>query len=58
MYYISKGLQFIGLAIIGIGFILTFPYLVDYKTLGIGLAFFIMGYALSLKVPMPYGALN
>ena len=46
MYYISKGFQFIGLAIIGIGFILKFPHLVDYKTLGIGLAFFTMGYAL------------
>ncbi len=46
MYYISKGFQFIGLAIIGIGFIFKFPHLVDYKTLGIGLAFFIMGYAL------------
>tara|TARA_B100001964_G_scaffold58426_1_gene66238 strand:+ start:875 stop:1033 length:159 start_codon:yes stop_codon:yes gene_type:complete len=46
MYYISKGLQFIGLAIIGMGFISKFPHLMDYKLLGIGLAFFIMGYTI------------
>ena len=44
MYYISKGLQFIGLLIIGIGFILQFPELMDYKLLGIGSLFSIMGW--------------
>ncbi len=43
MYYISKGLQFIGLLVIGLGFISKFPQLMDYKLLGIGLIFFIMG---------------
>jgi len=43
MYFISKGLQFIGLLIIGIGFISHFPSLIDYKLLGYGLLFFIMG---------------
>ena len=44
MYYISKGLQLIGLIVIGIGFILQFPHLMDYKLLGIGALFFIMGW--------------
>ena len=44
MYYISKGLQFIGLIVIGIGFISRFPILMDYKILGIGILFFIMGW--------------
>ena len=46
MYYISKGLQFIGLIVIGIGFIAQFPTLMDYKLLGIGILFFIMGWIL------------
>tara|TARA_B100000315_G_C14191700_1_gene413655 strand:- start:239 stop:403 length:165 start_codon:yes stop_codon:yes gene_type:complete len=45
MYYISKGFQFVGLIIIGIGFVIKFPHLMDYKLLGIGSAFFIMGWA-------------
>ena len=44
MYYISKGFQFVGLIIIGGGFISKFPNLMDYKLLGIGIIFFIMGY--------------
>tara|TARA_B100001245_G_C22531474_1_gene267168 strand:- start:176 stop:337 length:162 start_codon:yes stop_codon:yes gene_type:complete len=44
MYYISKGLQLIGLLIIGIGFVSQFPKLMDYKLLGIGIIFFIMGW--------------
>ena len=43
MYYISKGLQLVGLMVIGAGFINKFPQLMDYKLLGIGLIFFIMG---------------
>ena len=34
-----------GLIIIGVGFIYQFPLLMDYKLLGIGVAFFIMGWA-------------
>ena len=37
MYYISKGLQLIGIAVIGIGLILSFPHLMSYKLLIIGL---------------------
>ena len=43
MYYFSKGFQLVGLLVIGVGFINKFPQLVDYKLLGIGLIFFIMG---------------
>ena len=45
MYYMSKGFQFVGLLSISIGFVINFPQLMDYKLLGIGLAFFIMGWA-------------
>jgi len=45
MYYISKGFQLVGLLIIGTGFINKFPQLMDYKLLGIGMVFFIMGVA-------------
>ncbi|MBC8256340.1 MAG: hypothetical protein H8E85_03445 [Candidatus Marinimicrobia bacterium] len=43
MYYISKGFQLVGLLVIGAGFITKFPQLMDYKLLGIGAIFFIMG---------------
>ncbi len=43
MYYISKGFQLVGLLVIGTGFINKFPRLMDYKLLGIGIVFFIMG---------------
>jgi len=43
MYYISKGFQLVGLFIISAGFINKFPQLMDYKLLGVGLVFFIMG---------------
>ena len=44
MYYISKAMQFIGILVIGIGFLNNFPNLLDYKLLGIGTAFFMMGF--------------
>ena len=43
MYYISKGFQLVGLMVIGTGFINKFAYFMDYKLLGIGVIFFIMG---------------
>ena len=43
MYYISEGFQLVGLLVIGAGFINKFPQLMDYKLLGIGAVFFIMG---------------
>ena len=44
MYYVSKALQFMGLLIIGIGFMSYFPSLMDYKLLSYGVLFFIMGW--------------
>ena len=44
MYYIGKGLQLIALLIISLGFISHFPNLLDYKLLGIGITFFVMGW--------------
>ena len=46
MYYISKGFQLVGILIIGTGFFNKFPQLMDYKLLGIGMVFFIMGIAI------------
>ena len=46
MYFISKGFQLVGLLVIGAGFINKFPQLMDYKLLGIGFVFFIMGVAI------------
>ena len=46
MYFISKGFQLVGLLVIGVGFINEFPQLMDYKLLGIGVVFFIMGVAI------------
>ena len=46
MYYFSKGFQLTGLLIVGAGFINNFPQLMDYKLLGIGVTFFIMGFAI------------
>ena len=45
MYYISKGFQLVGILVISGGFINKFPQLMDYKLLGIGMVFFIMGVA-------------
>ena len=46
MYYFSKGFQLVGLLVICAGFINEFPQLMDYKLLGIGVVFFIMGVAI------------
>ena len=46
MYYFSKGFQLVGLLAIGAGFINKFPQLMDYKLLGFGLVFFMMGVAI------------
>ena len=46
MYFISKGFQLVGLLVIGAGFINKFPQLMDYKLLGFGLVFFMMGVAI------------
>ena len=44
MFYIAKCLEVIGILIIGIGFIIKFPMLMDPRFFGFGLVFFIMGW--------------
>ncbi len=44
MYYIAKFLEIVGMAIIGIGFIIKFPSLMDPTFFGFGLSFFFMGW--------------
>ena len=44
MYYIAKFLEVVGMIIIGIGFIVNFPKLMDPRFLGFGTAFFLMGW--------------
>mgnify|MGYP005821940503 CR=1 FL=1 len=39
-----KGLQLVGLMILGVGFIVSFPDLMHYEVLGFGLVFFFMGW--------------
>ena len=44
MYYIAKFLESVGMVIIGIGFFIKFPALMDPAFLGFGLSFFFMGW--------------
>ncbi len=46
MYYVAKFLEFLGMAIIGIGFIIKFPALMDPRFFGFGLSFFFMGWVI------------
>ena len=49
MYYLAKTLQAAGLTVLGIGFILRFPKLVDHKTLLVSLAAFGLGWMIEQK---------
>ena len=44
MYYIAKFLEIVGITVIGIGFIVKFPLLMDPRLFGFGLSFFFMGW--------------
>ena len=44
MYYIAKFLEIVGMVIIGIGFFIKFPSLMDPAFLAFGLSFFFMGW--------------
>ena len=44
MYYVAKFLEISGMTIIGIGFIIKFPSLMDPTFLGFGLSLFFMGW--------------
>ena len=45
MYYAAKGLELLGMAMIGIGFIIKFPALMDPKMLLAGIICFAAGWA-------------
>ena len=44
MYYIAKFLEIVGMIIIGIGFFIKFPSLMDPRFFGFGLSSFFMGW--------------
>ena len=50
MYYIAKILQATSLGILGIGFIIKFPKLVDHTTLLISLGFFGLGWIIEKAI--------
>ena len=43
MYYGAKGLELLGMTMIGVGFIVKFPRLMDPKLLLAGMVFFVAG---------------
>ncbi len=47
MFYLGKFLQAVGLGVLLIGYIQHFPHLVDYKTLGLSISIFTMGWLIS-----------
>ena len=50
MYYIAKSLEFLGLLIISIGFILKMPELMNPYVFMYGLVLFIIGWIIEKKI--------
>lgn len=46
MYYSAKGLELLGMTLIGVGFIIKFPRLMDPKFLLAGIVFFVAGWVI------------
>ena len=46
MYYAAKGLEILGMTVIGVGFVIKFPKLVDPKLLLAGIVCFVVGWAI------------
>ncbi len=46
MYYGAKGLELLGMTMIGVGFIVKFPRLMDPKLLLAGIVFFVAGWVI------------
>ena len=46
MYYGAKGLELLGMTMIGVGFIVKFPQLMDPKFLLAGIVFFVAGWVI------------
>ena len=50
MYYGAKGLEILGMTMIGIGFIIKFPRLMDPKLLLAGIVFFVAGWVIEKNI--------
>ncbi|MBT3180176.1 MAG: hypothetical protein HOB40_10960 [Candidatus Marinimicrobia bacterium] len=46
MYYAAKGLELLGMTLIGIGFVIKFPSLMDPKLLSAGIICFAAGWTI------------
>ena len=46
MYYAAKGLEILGMTVIGVGFFIKFPKLMDPKLLLAGIVCFVVGWAI------------
>ena len=46
MYYAAKGLEILGITVIGVGFVIKFPKLMDPKLLLAGIVCFVVGWAI------------
>ena len=46
MYYAAKGLEILGMTVIGVGFVIKFPKLMDPKLLLAGIVCFVVGWAI------------
>ncbi len=46
MYYGAKGLELLGMTMIGVGFIVKFPRLMDPRLLLAGIVFFVVGWVI------------
>tara|TARA_Y100000994_G_scaffold243814_1_gene242708 strand:- start:117 stop:284 length:168 start_codon:yes stop_codon:yes gene_type:complete len=44
IFYIAKGLEFVGMTIIAVSLYVSFPSRMSYESFIIGIAFFVMGY--------------
>ena len=46
MYYAAKGLEILGMTVIGVGFVIKFPKLMDPKLLLAGIVCFVVWWAI------------
>jgi len=46
MYYAAKGLEILGITVIGVGFVIKFPKLMDPQLLLAGIVCFVVGWAI------------
>ena len=44
MYYLSKVLEFVGMLILGVSFVISFPNIINWNFFIVGVSFFSMGF--------------